>query len=77
MLNAMPRWRCQPPANASPRVDFDIVIAEPENAEELVELASDVACPAHDYVLGCLYCMVGRSDLADARIADAAHQAST
>ena len=56
----------------APMEDWDIVIAEPENAELLLDLVGDPTCPSGPYLLGSLYCLVGHSDHADPRLVSAA-----
>ena len=55
--------------------DWDIVVADPENLEVLVELVGDGNCPSRSYLLGSLYCLVGHSDRTDERIRSAADDA--
>jgi hypothetical protein len=55
-----------------PMQDWDIVIAEPENLELLLDLVGDQACPSRRYLLGSLYCLIGHSDRADPRLLSAA-----
>ena len=60
-----------------PYEDFDIVIADPANAELLVALADDERCPKRKYSRGSLYCTVGHSDLTDPRLSSAVLQAAS
>ena len=55
-----------------PMQDWDIIIAEPENLDLLLDLARDAACPARRYLLGSLYCTVGHCDHDDPRLKTAA-----
>lgn len=60
---------------AEPMEDWDIIIAEPENLELLLDLVGDPACPSRRYLLGSMYCLVGHSDHADPRLMRAASAA--
>ena len=51
-----------------PMQDWDIIIAELDNLELLLDLAGDESCPARRYLLGSLYCAVGQSDNDDPRL---------
>lgn len=59
-----------------PMQDWDILVAEPENLDLLLELVGDTACPARQYLLGSLYCTVGHSDRNDSRLMKAATDAA-
>jgi hypothetical protein len=59
-----------------PMEDWDIIVADLENVDLLLDLVGDQACPARRYLLGCLYCLVGHSDRADPRLLGAAHSAA-
>jgi hypothetical protein len=39
--------------------DWDIIVADLPNLELLLALVGDQACPAREYLLGSLYCLVG------------------
>ncbi|MEV6270912.1 hypothetical protein AB0L64_27365 [Kribbella sp. NPDC051936] len=54
-----------------PEQDWDILMAEPENLEALVQLVGDPGCPSRRDLLGSLYCTIGHSDHSDSRIAAA------
>lgn len=60
-----------------PMQDWDLVIADVDNVELLLELVGDHECPARDYLLDSLYCLVGHSDRADPRLLRAAEAART
>jgi hypothetical protein len=55
-----------------PVQDWDIVIAEPENLQLLLDLVGDPECPSRRYLQGSMYCLVGHSDHADPRLMSAA-----
>jgi hypothetical protein len=67
------RTRSEPGHTAaqSSRWRWDIIIADLENLELLLDLVGDPACPSRRYLLGSLYCLVGHSDRADSRLASA------
>ncbi|OMC38977.1 hypothetical protein A5740_02745 [Mycobacterium sp. GA-1841] len=50
---------------SEPMQDWDLVIADVDNLELLLGLVGDPACPAREYFLDSLYCMVGHSDRTD------------
>jgi hypothetical protein len=54
-----------------PMEDWDIIIAVPRDLPLLLELVGDGGCPARQYLLGSLYCLVGHSDRSDPRLEDA------
>ncbi|SUA27774.1 Uncharacterised protein [Mycobacterium senegalense] len=58
-----------------PMQDWDLIIADVDNLELLLELAGDPACSAREYLLGSLYCLVGHSDLTDPRLLRTAESA--
>lgn len=60
-----------------PMQDWDLIIAEVDNLELLLELVGDQACPARKFLLDSLYCLVGHSDPADPRLLSAAEVART
>jgi hypothetical protein len=60
-----------------PIEDFDIILAEPGMVTTLLTLVGDADCPKRRYLLGSLYCVVGHSDLRDARIRDAVDRAQS
>ncbi|GAT00347.1 uncharacterized protein RMCFA_0461 [Mycolicibacterium fortuitum subsp. acetamidolyticum] len=60
-----------------PMQDWDLVIADVDNLQLLLELIGDQACPARDYLLGSLYCLFGHSDRTDPRLLSAADAAQT
>lgn len=51
-----------------PMQDWDLIIADVDNLELLLELVADQACPAREYLLDSLYCLVGHSDRTDPRL---------
>ncbi|WP_019345663.1 MULTISPECIES: hypothetical protein [Mycolicibacterium] len=55
-----------------PMQDWDLIIADMDNLELLLELVGDQGCSAREYLLGSLYCLVGHSDRADPRLLSAA-----
>lgn len=57
--------------------DWDLIIADVGNVELLLELVRDQACPARNYLLDSLYCLVGHSDRTDPRLVRAAEVART
>lgn len=62
-----------------PMQDWDLIIADVDNLELLLELVGDPVCSAREYLLGSLYCMVGHSDRTDPRLlrtAEAAQESS-
>lgn len=48
-----------------PMRDWDVVIADVDNVELLLELIGDETCPAREYLLDGLYCLFGHSDRTD------------
>ena len=53
-----------------PMQDWEIIIAFPERLDVLLECVGDDNCPGRRTLVWSLYCLVGHSDLADARISD-------
>lgn len=43
-----------------PMEDSDVIIADLENLDLLLDLVSDPACLSRRYLLGTLYCLVGK-----------------
>ncbi|UNB98836.1 hypothetical protein H5U98_25575 [Mycolicibacterium boenickei] len=60
-----------------PMQDWDLIVADVDNVELFLELVGDPACPAREYLLGSLYCLVGHSDRTDPRLLRAAEAART
>lgn len=60
-----------------PMQDWDVILADRDNLELLLELAGDQACPARKYFLDSLYCLIGHSDRTDPRLLRAAKVART
>ncbi|MFV8228684.1 hypothetical protein [Mycolicibacterium fortuitum] len=58
-----------------PMQDWDLIIADVDNLELLLELVGDPACSAREYLLGSLYCLVGHSDRTDPRLLRTAESA--
>ncbi|MBP2454121.1 hypothetical protein [Mycolicibacterium lutetiense] len=58
-----------------PMQDWDLIVADIDNLELLLELIGDRACPAREYLLDCLYCLVGHSNLSDPRLLSAGEAA--
>jgi hypothetical protein len=44
-----------------PMQDWQLIIGQSEHAETLIDLVSDPACPAREYLLSALYLLVGDS----------------
>ncbi|MED5812891.1 hypothetical protein VST63_11015 [Mycolicibacterium sp. 050232] len=62
---------------SEPMQDWDLILADMDNLELLLELVGDQACPARKYLLDSLYCLVGHSDRTDPRLLSAAEAART
>ncbi|MGN6334203.1 MAG: hypothetical protein ACTHOD_21525 [Motilibacteraceae bacterium] len=48
-----------------PMQDWDVIIAELDNLDVLLELVGDPDCPSRDYLVGALYCLAGHSEHSD------------
>ncbi len=55
------KWAYNPIAIDPMGQDWDLIIASDENADLLLELASDENCPNKNYFLKCLYLYIGDS----------------
>lgn len=55
------RWAYIPDANYPPEMsqDWDLCVTEPERADFLERLASDLRCPNRKFFLSCLYLLIG------------------
>ncbi len=55
------RWAYTPDADYPDEMpqDWDLMVADIEKAEQLVELASAMDCPNRTFFLGCLYILAG------------------
>lgn len=60
-----------------PMQGWDLIIADVDNLELLLELFGDPVCSAREYLLGSLYCLVGHSDRSDPRLLGVADAART
>lgn len=60
-----------------PMQDWDLIIADVDNVDLLLELIGDQSCPARKYLLDSLYCTFGHSDRNDSRLLTAAETART
>ncbi|MGW4099096.1 hypothetical protein [Mycobacterium sp. NPDC004974] len=60
-----------------PMQDWDLIIADVDNLDLLLELIGDQACLARKYLLDSLYCLFGHSDRTDPRLLRAAEAART
>ncbi|WP_052238420.1 hypothetical protein [Mycolicibacterium setense] len=58
-----------------PMQDWDLIIADVDTVELLLELIGDQSCPARKYLLDSLYCMFGHSDRTEPRLLRAAETA--